>query len=137
MDDMHRVAWWVNSLKGDNSDLICLLAICRSIFPNLLKKAIVLPKRTHKKKKFEWVIQNNNMSEYRYQPSFSYTLTHLTINPKKGKSQTPRLLVHKRQTSFVWINFTKKLNTCKTGVIILAYCRRLKVIKPLETLKLD
>lgn len=54
MDDMHRVAWWVDSLKRDNSDLICLLAICRSVFPNLLKKAIELPKRTHKKTKV-WV----------------------------------------------------------------------------------
>lgn len=40
--DMHLIAWRIDGLKGDNSDLICLFAVCLSILPNLLKKAIAI-----------------------------------------------------------------------------------------------
>ena len=46
MEDMHRIAWEKESLKGDASELICLVADCLRIFPSLLNKAITI---TYKK----------------------------------------------------------------------------------------
>lgn len=40
IEDMHRIAWKIGSLKVDTSEVICLDADCLRIFPTLLKKAI-------------------------------------------------------------------------------------------------